>query len=80
MPRAAVVRLDVAGWATCMNRPPLRIDSAATACCCKRVRVLYRALRIDRPIAAVKRNEPELFQPSEDAAHARDCSGVSELR
>ena len=55
-----------------MARPALRFHPA-TARCRERIRVLDRALRLVRVIAAVKRRKPQLFQSPEDPTHARDC-------
>lgn len=58
MQRAAVVRLDVAGRETGVPHAALRVEAHAAGGG-ERVRVLDRALRLDRVIAAVERRKPQ---------------------
>jgi len=68
VPRAAVVRLDVARRCA-VGRNRAAWPAFFTAPSRERIRVLDRTLWLGRVIAAVKRRNSQLLQPPDDRAH-----------
>lgn len=69
VPRAPVVRLDVAGRVVRGEAADPVADLAMAPGCGERVRILHRPLGFNAVISSIKRDQSQLFQPSEDAAH-----------